>query len=117
MPGSAFFLAKTMVFKFMSAYVIGSSKFPSRQTIGIIGAAIAGPTFALQILSHPILRRLYKPVIYDQRANVQSPDSERSLQTAGAAIGLLTNGLYPLYQLGLKDAINGMSAELSEVRL
>jgi hypothetical protein len=48
---------------------------------------------------------------------VQSPDSERSLQTAGAAIGLLTNGLYPLYQLGLKDAINGMSAELSEVRL
>jgi 2-polyprenyl-6-methoxyphenol hydroxylase-like FAD-dependent oxidoreductase len=88
-----------------------------RQKIGIIGAAVAGPTFALHILSHPILRKLYEPIIYDQSADLQDPDSKTSVHTAGAAVALSPNSLYPLYQLGLKDIINETSTELTGLRL
>jgi 2-polyprenyl-6-methoxyphenol hydroxylase-like FAD-dependent oxidoreductase len=90
---------------------------PVRHTVGIIGAALAGPTFALQILSHPILRKLYRTVLYDQRENVQSLESAKSLETAGAAVAVSVNGLYPLHRLGLKDAINEMSTEVSGVNI
>ena len=88
-----------------------------RQKIGIIGAAVAGPTFALHILSHPILRKLYEPIIYDQSANLRNPRSTTSLHTAGAAVAISPNGLYPLYQLGLKDAIVERSTELTGLKL
>lgn len=84
----------------------------AQKTIGIIGAAVAGPVLALQILSHPVLRKLYKPVIYDQDTDAKSTPT-KVLHTAGAAVALSANGLSPLYELGLRGAIDEMSCEFT----
>lgn len=73
------------------------------KTVGIIGAGIAGPTFALQLLSNPSLRSRFRPLLFDQAA---SPRLQGGGHRAGATVGLFANGLYPLYQLGLRDAID-----------
>jgi len=86
-----------------------------RLKVGIIGAGIAGPVLALQILSHPILRNRFRPIIYDQSRDpkalsLSAPDEWP--RTAGAAVGVSPNGLYPLYQLGLRAAIEDASREI-----
>ncbi|CZR69208.1 uncharacterized protein PAC_19108 [Phialocephala subalpina] len=90
---------------------------PARKTIGIIGAAIAGPVFALQILSNPTLRSLYRPVLYDQSPDpAHSHKIARNDLTGGAAVGLGPNGLFPLYSLGLRSAIDEVSCEFGGAR-
>ncbi|KAH8596628.1 hypothetical protein B0O99DRAFT_593433 [Bisporella sp. PMI_857] len=91
----------------------------NRLTIGIIGAAVAGPVFALQILSHPILSKLYKPIVYDAAPcpdQSENPTSE-TLQTAGAAVAISPNGLFPLYELGLRYAVEENSCEPPKLRI
>ncbi|KAL5322331.1 hypothetical protein ACEPPN_010304 [Leptodophora sp. 'Broadleaf-Isolate-01'] len=92
-------------------------------TISIIGAGIAGPVFALQILSHPTLRKQYTPIIYDK---LPPPDDAsdasfnkrgRSSYAAGAAVALTSNALFPLYQLGLKDALHEVSSETTSINI
>ena len=67
---------------------------PSKKSIGIVGAAISGPVFALQILSHPLLRQRYKPVLFERLSVQQERDSASSLKgktamdTAGAGVGV-----------------------------
>lgn len=73
----------------------------SPRTVAIIGSAIAGPTLALHILSHPILRRSFTPILFDSSP---SP-SDGSGSRAGATVGLFSNGLYPLHRLGLEPCI------------
>ncbi|KAF4629564.1 hypothetical protein G7Y89_g8578 [Cudoniella acicularis] len=91
---------------------ISSSK---RLKIGIIGAAVAGPVLALHILTHPTLSKIYQPILYDRSPDPRSSHSEdeKALQTAGAAVAIGPNGLYPLYQLGLRDAMEKMSCDFS----
>jgi len=94
-----------------------------RQTIGIIGAAISGPVFALHILTHPILRKLYRPIIFEQlslpddiKQATPRSNAKPVIHTAGAAVGIFPNGLFPLYELGLRerlDAISSNSTRLS----
>lgn len=48
---------------------------------------------------------------------MQNPDSDSSRHTAGAAIALSANGLYPLYQLGLKNAINEVTTEIASLKI
>ncbi|KAF2811592.1 FAD/NAD(P)-binding domain-containing protein [Mytilinidion resinicola] len=98
-----------------------------RRKIGIVGAAISGPTLALQILTHPVLRELYTPTLWDQTPDPfpsschptspfsPSSPSAKTLQTAGAAIALSGNGLAPLYALGLRAAIDARSQEFTGV--
>ncbi|KAF4968940.1 hypothetical protein FZEAL_10320, partial [Fusarium zealandicum] len=73
----------------------------SPRTVAIIGSAIAGPTLALQILTHPILRRRFTPLLFDSSP---SPSSS-SYTRVGATVGLFANGLYPLFKLGLESSI------------
>jgi 2-polyprenyl-6-methoxyphenol hydroxylase-like FAD-dependent oxidoreductase len=80
---------------------------PKKTTIAIIGAGIAGPFFALTILSHPLLSQLYKPVIYERL-----PEEN---EAGGAAVALTSNALFPLYELGLKDALNAISCETQRI--
>lgn len=82
------------------------------KTIGIIGAAIAGPTLALQILSNKVLRSAFRPILLDQSA---APSASDERQRAGATVGLFANGLYPLYQLGLQDAIRQRGFECGQL--
>lgn len=109
---------------------------PKRRPIAIIGAAIAGPTFALQILSHPILRARFRPVLFDQSPPPPSlagagakptttphPPSSNALarprhhHRSGASVGVFANGLYPLYKLGLKDALRSRGVELADLAI
>lgn len=83
-----------------------------RKTIGIIGAAIAGPTLALQILSNPTLRSAFRPVLLDQ---TPAPGSHSDGNRAGATVGLSANGLRPLYDLGLKDAVRNAGSECGAI--
>ncbi|KAJ4307815.1 hypothetical protein N0V84_012475 [Fusarium piperis] len=76
------------------------------RTIAIIGSAIAGPTLALQILTHPILRRSFTPILFDS-----SPSPSDTGSRAGATVGLFANGLYPLHRLGLESSIETQGFE------
>lgn len=108
---------------------------PSPLTIAIIGAGVAGPVFALTILSNPILKQRYKPVIYerlpcpkpttsssisiDSKGDGNSPTDAHSNATyaAGAAVALTSNALYPLYSLGLRDELDAMSCETTRIKI
>ncbi|KAM0420935.1 hypothetical protein ACHAPT_011325 [Fusarium lateritium] len=78
----------------------------SPRTVAIIGSAIAGPTLALQILSHPVLRRSFTPILFDS-----SPSPSDAGSRAGATVGLFANGLYPLRRLGLDSSISTQGFE------
>jgi 2-polyprenyl-6-methoxyphenol hydroxylase-like FAD-dependent oxidoreductase len=86
---------------------------PERKTIAIIGAAIAGPTLALQILSHPLLRARYRPLLFDA-APAPGTDPSRRLR-AGASVCLFASGIFPLRRLGLDDAIRAKGFECDDV--
>lgn len=85
-----------------------------RKTIGIIGAAIAGPTLALQILSHPLLRARFKPLLFDA-APQPGTNAEAQRLRAGASVGLFANGLFPLQELGLDSAVAARGFECSDI--
>jgi FAD-dependent urate hydroxylase len=86
------------------------SEPPSQKTtIAIIGAGIAGPVFALQVLSHPILAQRYKPVIYERLP--------ASSAAGGAAVALTSNALFPLYSLGLKEELDAVSCETERIKI
>ena len=92
----------------------------SQRTIGIIGAAVSGPVFALQILSNPALRKRYTPVIFEQLGPPQTLDihsSGKVIHTAGAAVGIFSNGLFPLYELGLREELDAISSEGTRLSL
>ena len=91
-----------------------------QRTIGIIGAAISGPVFALQILSHPILRKRFKPIVFEQLGppeTVGTSSRGKLVHTAGAAVGLFPNGLFPLYELGLREDLHSISSEFSHLSI
>lgn len=89
-----------------------ASKAP--KTIAIIGSAIAGPTLALQILSNPILRSAFRPVLFDQAA-APGLEGHNEKNRAGASVGLFSNGLYPLYRLGLEDVVKKRGYECGKM--
>ena len=93
-------------FKTPSYYQLALLSMSSPKTVAIIGSAIAGPTLALQILSHPILRRTFTPILFDS-----SPSPSGSGSRAGATVGLFANGLYPLHRLGLESSIKAQGFE------
>ena len=98
-----------------------------RKTIGIVGGAVSGSVFALHILSHPLLRQRYKPVIYEQLAPPASVENNTSatqaqatppiLHTAGASLGIFPNGLFPLFELGLREALEAISSQMEELQV
>lgn len=87
---------------------------PARKTIAIIGAAIAGPTLALQILTHPLLRARYRPLLFDA-APAPDADPASSRLRAGASVCLFANGIFPLRRLGLDHALRAHGAECDDV--
>jgi FAD-dependent urate hydroxylase len=109
---------------------------PAPHTIAIIGAGVAGPVLALTILSNSVLRKRYRPVIYErlpcpkpttssappvasQRdGGSNSPDAHsKATYAAGAAVALTSNALYPLYALGLREALDAISCETTRVKI
>lgn len=95
-----------------------------RSVIGIIGAAVSGPVLALQILSHPVLSKRFRPILFDQISAPQEPkksdthsDTGQIVHTAGAGVGLFPNGLFPLYELGLKDSLHAISWEMQRLSI
>ena len=94
----------------------------SKKRVGIVGAAISGPVFALQILSHPVLKERYKPILFEQLGPPHKRDVTKASQhqkpvihTAGAAVGIFSNGLYPLFELGLRPDLEEFSCEMADL--
>lgn len=87
-----------------------------QKLVGIIGAGIAGPAFALQLLSHPRLASLYRPLLLDKTPDpsVLSSEDQAKKESAsfGAAVAVFPNGLHPLYALGLREAVESVSLPL-----
>ncbi|CAI0654409.1 unnamed protein product [Colletotrichum noveboracense] len=110
---------------------------PAPRTVGIIGAAIAGPTLALHLLTHPVLRTRFRPILFDQSpppapiptassksngtgtgpGSESSPSTTSHHQRAGASVGLFPNGLHPLFSLGLGDALKKHGHECDDLAL
>lgn len=91
---------------------------PPPLTISIIGAGIAGPVLALSILTNPTLHARYKPIIYEKFPEPQNADGiSTESYAAGAAVALTSNALFPLYELGLKDELDKISAETTRIQI
>lgn len=105
---------------------------PAPHTIAIIGAGVAGPVLALTILSNPVLKEHYRPVIYERlpRPNPSTFPNSRNhgennstearnnaTYAAGAAVALTSNALYPLYGLGLRDSLDSISSETARIKI
>ncbi|KAJ6569611.1 hypothetical protein B0H19DRAFT_1232374 [Mycena capillaripes] len=100
---------------------------PAAKIVGIIGAAIAGPTLGLQLLSHPILASRFKAIIFDKSpaplnlspstifSSSPAEADRATLPSAGAAVALFSNGLSPLYNLNLRESLDAVSSELSSI--
>ncbi|KAJ7071568.1 hypothetical protein C8F01DRAFT_440754 [Mycena amicta] len=87
----------------------------TRKVVGIVGAAIAGPTLGLQLLSHPILAH-FKPLLFDKLLVSESSSSSKdALPSGGAAVALFANGLYPLYNLDLRSALDAASSAMESL--
>ncbi|KAH7103394.1 hypothetical protein BKA62DRAFT_60240 [Auriculariales sp. MPI-PUGE-AT-0066] len=95
---------------------------PPRLTVAIIGAGVAGPAFGLQLLAHPRLAAHYRPILFDQTPDpalttvAQERRSGRQ-PSAGAAVGIFANGLYPLYKLGLRTELEAVSTAFDSFRI
>ncbi|KAF7319851.1 Salicylate hydroxylase [Mycena kentingensis (nom. inval.)] len=87
----------------------------ARKVVGIVGAAIGGPTLGLQILSHPNLRRNFEPILIDRISLLSCTKADELLPSGGAAVALFANGLFPLYNLGLRAALDAVSSEMSSL--
>ena len=108
---------------------------PTPHTIAIIGAGVAGPVLALTILSNPILKQRYRPVIYERlpcpvptstattvlEGNGDGSGSDdphtRATYAVGAAVALTSNALYPLYSLGLRPSLDAISCETRRIKI
>lgn len=109
---------------------------PAPHSIAIIGAGVAGPILALTIVSNSALRKRYHPVIYERLPCPKSPTSSApfvapqgdgggnlpdthstATYAAGAAVALTSNALYPLYALGLQEALDSISCETRRIKI
>ena len=98
-----------------------------KKIIGIVGGAVSGSVFALQVLSHPLLRKRYMPVVYEQlgspiiseceNENEGSKDPISVIHTAGASLGIFSNGLFPLFQLGLRADLERIGVQMAEIEV
>ena len=96
----------------------------AKHTVGILCTAISGPVFALQLLTHPILRQRYRPILFEQLSpsskqstRSKEPSKTAVIHTAGAGVGLFPNGLFPLCQLGLRPELEEISCEMNDVEV
>lgn len=84
-------------------------------TVLIIGGAIAGPIFALHLLSHPVLRSKYRPVIFDRASSVpgmpksNDTSSVDTIGQSGAAVALTKQAMHPLRDLNLGPELEEIS--------
>ncbi|KAL9607662.1 MAG: hypothetical protein Q9167_007442 [Letrouitia subvulpina] len=91
------------------------SQDQSKATVLIIGGAIAGPVFALHLLSHPVLRSKYRPIIFDRASSVPGMPNFNDASLAdtigqsGAAIALTKQAMQPLKDLNLGPELEEIS--------
>ena len=96
---------------------------PERKTVLIIGGSIAGAVLALQLLTHPILRSKYRPIIFDSAAtlpNLGSPNDTVSSHPegqTGAAVALTKQAMWPLRQLGLGLELDEISQNTERISM
>lgn len=91
------------------------SQDQGKATVLIIGGAIAGPVFALHLLSHPVLRSKYRPIIFDRASSVpgmpnfNNASSADTIGQSGAAVALTKQAMHPLRNLDLGPELEEIS--------
>lgn len=109
----------------MQAYTTLSSTTMEREkkTVLIIGSSIAGTVFALQLLTHPILRSKYRPIVFDSAAtlpNLSHPKENVSFQPegqTGAAVAVTKQAMWPLRQLELGPELDEISQNTERISM
>ena len=94
-----------------------------RENVLIIGGAIAGTVFALQLLTHPTLRAKYRPMIFDSAPTLPGLESfketlgSETTGQSGAAVALTRQAMYPLRQLNLGPELEDICQNTEQLSL
>ena len=94
-----------------------------RATVIIIGGAIAGTVFALQLLSHPTLRSKYRPIIFDSAPNLpglrisNNVISSDSVGQSGAAVALTKQAIRLLQHLELGSELEAIAQDTEVIEI
>lgn len=89
----------------------------------IIGSAVAGTVFALQILTHPTLRARYRPIIFDSAPTLPGLKSfkgalgSETTGQSGAAVALTKQAMWPLRQLQLGPELDEICQNTEELTM
>ena len=89
----------------------------------IIGSAVAGTVFALQLLTHPTLRARYRPIIFDSAPTLPGLESfegalgSETTGQSGAAVALTKQAMWPLRQLQLGPELDEISQNTEELTM
>ena len=89
----------------------------------IIGSAVAGTVFALQLLTHPTLRARYRPIIFDSAPTLPGLESfkgalgSETTGQSGAAVALTKQAMWPLRQLQLGLELDEISQNTEELTM
>ena len=85
---------------------------PEKKIVLVIGSSIAGSVFALQLLTHPILRSIYRPILFDGAATIPGLGNsdiapfDHPAGQSGAAVALSKQAMYPLRRLELGPGLD-----------
>ena len=96
---------------------------PERKVVMIIGSSIAGTVFALQLLSHPVLRSKYRPIIFDSAKSLPSlndpalSDTSHPEGQSGAAVALSRQAMRPLRDLNLGPELEGIAQNTEQLTM
>ena len=94
-----------------------------RLPVLIIGSAIAGTVFALQLQTHPTLRARYRPIIFDSAPTLPGLESyhntlgSETTGQSGAAIALTRQAMYPLRQLELGPELEDIAQNTEHIAM
>ena len=89
----------------------------------IIGSAVAGTVFALQLLTHPTLRARYCPIIFDSSPILPGLESfkgalgSETTGQSGAAVALTKQAMWPLRQLQLGSELDDICQNTEELTM
>ena len=94
-----------------------------RLPVLIIGSAVAGTVFALQLLTHPTLRARYRPIIFDSAptlpglSSFQGALGSETTGQSGAAVALTKQAMWPLRQLQLGPELDEICQNTKELTM
>ena len=98
-----------------------SAATTEKTTVLICGSSIAGTVFALQLLTHPVLRSKYRPILFDSATSLPSLENQAATESShpegqsGAAVALSRQAMQPLRDLNLGPELDEISQNTEQL--